>query len=92
MTDSPTPAQLLAKADAAAYKHLRVTYQQEFNEAKSKAAAELGVQWAPKPTKADRDRAELVRILNENPDLQGELRKQIVGEAAQASADQAPVS
>lgn len=80
-----TPQQLLSKADAAAVRHLRTKYQQEYNEVKAKAAAELGVQWAPKPTKADRDRAELVRILNENPNLNDELRKQILAGSAETS-------
>lgn len=86
-----TPAQVLSKADAAAHRHLRVKYLAEFNEAKTKAAAELGLEWKPKATKADRDREELVRILAENPLLAAELRKQIVGEA-QPEGSAAPVS
>lgn len=64
---------LINKADSAAYRALRQAHPEEFRQLKVKAAAELGLDWKPRPSKAERDRAQLERILADNPDLRAEL-------------------
>lgn len=72
-----TRAQAIAKADSQAYRRLREKYQQEFNQIKTEVAAQYGVQWSPRLVGKDKARADLARLLKENPDLRTELFREI---------------
>lgn len=65
--------QLINKADSAAYRALRKAHLQEFNEAKQKAAAELGLDWRPRASAEERARKQINALLSEHPELQAEL-------------------
>lgn len=69
---------LLAKADAAAYAHLRETYQSEFNEVKAKAAAELGIEWSPRLTGVEAARKKVNDLLLQNPELAAEIKAEVL--------------
>lgn len=64
---------LINKADSAAYRALRKAHQQEFNQHKQKAAAELGLDWTPRASAEERARKQINALLSEHPELQAEL-------------------
>lgn len=79
---------LINKADSRAYRALRKAHQQEFNEAKQAAAAELGLDWRPRMSAEERARKQINALLSEHPELQDELRSALVNatEAATPTA------
>lgn len=77
MTDTNDRAKILAKADAAAAKHLRETYSEEFNKIKAQYAKDHGIDWSPRLTGVEKARAEVARLLRENPEVRAELVAEI---------------
>lgn len=71
---------LINKADSAAYRALRQAHPQEFREAKVKAAADLGLDWKPRPSKDERERAQVKRILSDNEALREELKQELLSQ------------
>lgn len=76
---------LINKADSAAYRALRKAHLQEFNEAKQKAAAELGLDWHPRASAEERARKQISNLLSEHPDLQAELLAALSQQGAEAA-------
>lgn len=76
--DGMTDNQKLRKAYGAAGTRLREAHREEFNKYQQEEAAKLGVEWTPRPSGVDRARAEMERILEENPELVGPLTKMLV--------------
>lgn len=67
----------LRQAYSLASQELRQTYQKEFNALRAKHSADLGVEWTPRPSKDEKARAELDRLLAENPTLVEELASRV---------------
>jgi hypothetical protein len=63
----------LRESYAAAEKRLRDAHTDEFNGYRTEEAAARGVEWKPKPTKAEKAKAEIERLLAENPELRDAL-------------------
>lgn len=68
---------VLAKADQVAARHLRQKYAEEFNRVKQEYAASEGVEWSPRLTGAEKARAEVARLLRDNPEVRAELVAEI---------------
>lgn len=69
MTDKTDKDALIRKAYTNATQKLREKYPADFNELRMKAAEELGFDWSPRPSKEAKAKAELLRLLEENPSL-----------------------
>lgn len=83
----------LRKAYGEAAAELRTTHQEEFDALYVKHAAKYGIDYKPKPTKAEKARQALAALLSENPDLKEELVKEIAKKtAASETATPAPTS
>lgn len=65
----------LRESYTTALKQLREKHQDEFNQLRAEAAAELGVEWKPEPSAKDKARAQLRAIFADNPDLLDEVRQ-----------------
>jgi hypothetical protein len=63
----------LRKAYAKATKRLREAHQPEFNALYAEEAKVLGYDWSPKPTKEEKARDELNRLLAEFPHLAAQI-------------------
>lgn len=76
MTDTPAEKDTTKELRAAyseATTQLREQHREDFNKLYAAAAQKRGVHWSPRPSKTDKDRAELLRILKENPELAEEV-------------------
>lgn len=84
MTDQPNTVDgndrdaKLRQAYSLASQELRQTYQKEFNELRVKHSKALGVEWTPRPSKDEKARAELDRLLSENPGLMEDLAARVL--------------
>lgn len=74
----------LREAYGAATKQLRENHLAEFNTLRQKAAANLGIEWEPKPTKREKAEQDLLALLDENPDLAAVLAKRLAEEGSPA--------
>ena len=79
MTDN----QKLRKAYSLAGTRLREAHREEFNEYQKEAAEELGLEWNPRPSGTDRAKAEIERMLDEQPELAEVLVVLLAGRAAE---------
>lgn len=61
--------ELLRQAYGAATQKLRDAHRDEFNRLYQESAAELGVEWAPRPTAEQRAEAEFDALLEQYPHL-----------------------
>lgn len=72
-TSSMTDAQKLRKAYGRATTVLRENHREEFNILQQEAAHELGLTWKPKPSEAEKAKADLHALLTEHPELLDEV-------------------
>jgi hypothetical protein len=63
----------LREAYTAADRRLREAHADEFNKFRAEEAAARNVEWKPKPSKAEKAKAEIERLLAENPELRETL-------------------
>lgn len=63
----------LREAYSTATKQLRVNHLDEFNGLQKAAAAALGYEWVPRPSPAEKAKAELDKLLAEHPELRDSL-------------------
>lgn len=74
---SKTEKQLLAEARSMALSDLRKKYQSEYNTLVQKHAGARGIAWAPRPSKADRAREQIEKLIAENPELESLYRAEL---------------
>ena len=74
-TDSAERNRLLGQARQAATQIVLTNHREEFEGAYVAEAAARGVDYKPRPTKKDRDREQLLQLLQDNPELREELLK-----------------
>jgi len=65
---------LLRKAYGTASQRLRENHREEFNDLRSTAAKELGVEWAPRLTAEEKAEAEFDALLDAHPHLRERLQ------------------
>jgi len=68
----------LREAYTRANTRLRVAHQKEFNQYRIEEAERLGIELSLRPTKEEKARADLKKLLAENPDLEAELTQQVL--------------
>lgn len=99
MTESTTdPKQEAAKkrtaalnrAYASATNVIREKYKAEFTEQYVAEAAKLGIDYKPKPSRAEKAEADLLALLEQNPDLQERLIKDIERKIQGQQAESTP--
>lgn len=64
---------LMSRAYGQAQKDLREAHQDEFNDYYQKRCAEHGIEWSPKPSKADAALNTILELLADNPTLSEKL-------------------
>lgn len=67
---------LIRQAYGQATAALREAHRPEFNELMKVKAKDLGVEWSPKPTSAEKAAETLRQILAEHPELAGQIPTQ----------------
>ena len=80
MTNSTTEKDrntLLRESYTVATQRLREAHLEEFNAFRQEEAKARGVDWTPRPTADQKARAELERLLAENPTLIDELAERV---------------
>lgn len=78
MTDSTTTeatdkSTLQRKAYGLAQTRLREAHREEFNAFMAEEAKKLGVEWKPKPTEAEKAKAQLDSLLAQHPELRAQF-------------------
>ena len=73
MTDQTDKASKQRKAYGAATARLREAHRDEFNTFMQEEAKTLGIDWKPKPTDAQKAKAQLDALLAEHPELRSEF-------------------
>jgi hypothetical protein len=64
---------VMQKARSTAMSQLRANHTDEFNQLVKEAAAKLGVEWNPRPSKKDRAKKKMAELLAEYPELADEI-------------------
>jgi hypothetical protein len=89
-TTTAEEKQARANALRAAYSEatttLRERHREEFDALHVEAAKKRGVEYTPRPTKADRARQQILDLLRDNPDLEQELIEKISSQVEQQQA------
>lgn len=63
----------MQQARSAAATRLREEHRDEYNRLLQEEAKKRGIEWTPRPTKEEKDREALRKLLEENPSLRDEL-------------------
>lgn len=77
-TEEKSKNALLREAYGAATTALREQNRDAFNKLYAAEAKKRGIEWAPKPSQEDKDRAEMLRILKDHPALAEELAASLI--------------
>lgn len=79
ITSQPDRDKVIRAAYAAATARLRDAHLDEFRQYQIEECAKHGVEFTPKPTKAEKAESALVALLAENPDLKARLVDELGG-------------